>query len=352
MRLSFLSPQRSLAWFIARRYLFSRERQALEWFVTIISVMGVAVGVGTIISVFGVIDGLRIEIINRLISGYAHVYIFNKAWNEKDPEPALLTRLGAMPGVVLAEPTLEQWAAIISGRGKERLEDGVNLHAADRVGRENTLNIELPPGVESIAPEPGKILISDGLTTMPMAGREVTLISSKVIKTALYPTAKTMHLRVKGIFKSKNKYDRNNAIATWADVRELSLMKQGIWHIRVKLSQPMEAKEFKARLLPLLPKGCEVKTWIEDFQDMFRDMKIMKFGMLLVMLMTILVGGVEHHRHVGPDRDSKDERDRHHEGHGRLGPVGGADLSGRGFIGRPGRLADRHGDGSDLLRPD
>jgi lipoprotein-releasing system permease protein len=249
--------------------------------------------VGTIISVFGIIDGMRTEVINRIISGHPHVYIYNPAWDEHEPEPSLWSRLRAMPEVAQANPVLIHGAAMIIGRGKERQEWFVQLYAIDRIGRKNIYDIQLPSGIESIAPEPGKILISDGLTTQPLTGREVTLISSKVVKTALYPMTKTMHLNVQGTFKMEDKWlaDRT-AFATWADVRELSRQMHGVEHISLKLTDPLAANEVKLRLLPLLPKNCSVRTWIDNFEVMFKNMKILKFGMLLVMLMTILVAAL------------------------------------------------------------
>lgn len=281
----------ALACHIARHYLFSRERQALEWVVTFISIAGVAVGVGTIIAVFGVMDGMKEKVIGNITAMWPSLSIHNPNWYEGDVDPAVFKTLRARRDVLLAEPILSQGAMISYTKSKLRV--GNEIFATDGLGKVNLFNVELPTGVEMLRPESGKLLVCSSLTTRSLVGEEAVVASGKLIKTALYPVPKRKAMTVQTTFTMKNSYfSERIAFATWDDVRELALKEKGIDSIYVRLKEPMTAPAVKAELLQRLPKGTTITSWTDDFAQMFTDMKILSVGMLLVMLMTMVVAAL------------------------------------------------------------
>ncbi len=90
--------------FIAVRYLLARRKQAFISLISLISVLGVAVGVMALLIALSLMTGLQEELRDRLVGSTAHVYVF-KAGGLRDPE-ADVQRLLALPGVVGAAPVL------------------------------------------------------------------------------------------------------------------------------------------------------------------------------------------------------------------------------------------------------
>lgn len=282
----------ALAWHIARRYLFSRERRALEWMVTAISIMGVAVGVATMIGTFGIYDGVTGHIINRVTAGVPSLSVHHPSWNRTDPDPAILARLRAHPAVMQAEPVLMQPAMMLLGtRGNQF----VRVYAADEVAQQNIFGIILASPRDVLRPEPGKLLISTNLSTASLVGRDVTLVSQATSegKGSLLPIPKTTTLKIQGGYTVGNSFiGRSMALASWADVRALCKKPKGVDSVFIKLVDPMAANEVKADLLKILPPDTTITSWIEDFEQMFSDMSIIKHGLVLMMLMTMLVSAL------------------------------------------------------------
>src|SRR4051812_9840260 len=98
--------------FVALRYLMARRKQAFISLISLISVLGVAVGVMALLIALALMTGLQGELRDRLIGSTAHVYVF-KAGGIKDQD-AEVARLREVPEVVGAAPVLLGWGLIQS----------------------------------------------------------------------------------------------------------------------------------------------------------------------------------------------------------------------------------------------
>src|SRR5450755_4413644 len=104
--------------FIAARYLRAKRRQAVVGVITTISVVGVAVGVASLIIALGITNGMRRDLQARLISSTAHVQLMRVQsdgirgdWRE------LVDRLRRLPHVTAAAPGL--YEPVLVSRGAQ-----------------------------------------------------------------------------------------------------------------------------------------------------------------------------------------------------------------------------------------
>lgn len=283
MRLPF-----SIAW----RYLFTKQREPLEWFTTAVSLLGVAIGVGTMIAVVGVMDGLRKKAIDGILTWLPQIEVTHKAWDDANPDPKLLDLIRSDPDVAKAESIIEVQTAMTIGKGKNKKQTWAALYGVDRIGTDNVFGIEANKSGEGpIAP--GEIVVSDKLTTESLIGREVSVTGTRRLKNSIYPVFPSAHLKVRGTFKAADREFQNHwAFIETAEARRLAMMPKGIDHISVNLRDPMKADEVKARLAKSMPAGTKLRSWTERLQRFFGAMRILKGGMLLVMLMTIIVAAL------------------------------------------------------------
>lgn len=278
--------------FIAWRYLFTKDRELLEWFTTAVSLLGVAIGVGTMIAVVGVIDGLRHRIVGEILSWIPQIEIENPAWQDADPEADLIARIKADPAVLRVEPILETWGWIAIGSGKGRFRGGLNLYGADRLEADNIWQIQLP-GNAPIALSPGEVLISDKLTSVSLIGREATITGGTRLKQSMFPVYPASHFKIRGAFSGSDRRIRQHwAFIATSELRRFTRQPHGISYLQLKLRDPMTADRVKKRLSQSMPPRTTIDTWTEDFAQMFGAMRVMKMGMLLVMLMTIVVAAL------------------------------------------------------------
>lgn len=61
--------------FIALRYLFSKRQQAFISVISVMSVLGVAIGVGALVVVMGVYNGFTEDIRNKILGANSHLFI-------------------------------------------------------------------------------------------------------------------------------------------------------------------------------------------------------------------------------------------------------------------------------------
>ena len=66
----------SFSWFVARRYLTARRRQAFISLISGVSILGVGVGVMALIIALALMTGVQGELRDRIVGSAAHVYVF------------------------------------------------------------------------------------------------------------------------------------------------------------------------------------------------------------------------------------------------------------------------------------
>lgn len=106
--------ERWLAW----RYLATRQREGFVSFIAVFSLVGVALGVATLIVVLSVMGGFREQLLGRIIGMNGHVVIAARD-GLLQATPDLLSRLDAFPGVTSARLTLER-QALVTAHGQTR----------------------------------------------------------------------------------------------------------------------------------------------------------------------------------------------------------------------------------------
>ena len=100
--------------FIALRYLFARRKQAFISLISLISAIGVAVGVMALVIALALMTGLQGELRDRILGSTAHVYVWKSGGMED--YRAEIAKLRAIDGVVGAGPAILGKALISTDR--------------------------------------------------------------------------------------------------------------------------------------------------------------------------------------------------------------------------------------------
>jgi lipoprotein-releasing system permease protein len=107
--------ERWLAW----RYLATRQREGFVSFIALFSLVGIALGVATLIIVLSVMGGFRASLIGRLIGMNGHIVITAKD-GMLQTSPELLAALRKVPEVKGVRLTLERQALVGASGGQTR----------------------------------------------------------------------------------------------------------------------------------------------------------------------------------------------------------------------------------------
>src|SRR4026209_1839472 len=103
--------------FVALRYLLARRKQAFISLISLISVLGVAVGVMALLIALALMTGVQGELRDRIIGSAAHVYVF-KLDGPIENLAAERAKV-AGPGVVGTAPAVSEGPALFEATSTE-----------------------------------------------------------------------------------------------------------------------------------------------------------------------------------------------------------------------------------------
>ena len=120
-------PSRAFEWIIAGRYLRARRRGGGVSVVAFFSVLGIALGVATLIIVLSVMNGFRTELLSKIVGINGHLFVtpIDRTFNDFAD---LSERLSKVAGVRAAVPLVEGQAFASSQYG------GSGVHRPRRAG--------------------------------------------------------------------------------------------------------------------------------------------------------------------------------------------------------------------------
>jgi lipoprotein-releasing system permease protein len=101
--------------FIASRYLRARRRQAFIGIITLISIVGVAAGVASLVVALAINNGFRQDLQQRLLGSTSHISLQRTADDGIKDWPRLMERLSKEPHVVAAAPAIFEEVLISRG---------------------------------------------------------------------------------------------------------------------------------------------------------------------------------------------------------------------------------------------
>src|ERR1700744_5514500 len=93
-------------WMIAARYLRAKRQESFISVISFFSLIGIALGVATLIIVMSVMNGFRVELLKSILGLSGHVTIQSQAGNLADYD-AVTARIRKVQGVVRAAPVVD-----------------------------------------------------------------------------------------------------------------------------------------------------------------------------------------------------------------------------------------------------
>ena len=271
--------------FLALKYL--KPKRSFTSVVTLISVIGVVLGVAIIIIVRAVMTGFGDMWKEKILDFKPHITITPGGGGVIENEEALCKRLELVPGIVAASPGLEMRvlvehrrrvvAPMIVGTDPKR---ALRVMKLDRMAA-GEFNIEGDTVVLGIdlAAELGVMVGDEILVYSPM-----NLVTKDEV---FFPE----RLTVTGIFDSGQRdFDSGFIVTSIAVARDLMGMKSGVYSVHLKAEDPQNTAAFSQVVndVCLLTPGYQVRTWQEIDSQLFNALAVEK-NMMVILLMFITV---------------------------------------------------------------
>ena len=288
--------------FVAVRYLRAKRRQAVVGVITVISIVGVAAGVASLIIALAITNDMRRDLQDRLLGSTAHVQLMRVASDGIRDWRSLTARLQQLPHVKAAAPGLYEQVLISRGaRSSGSLIEGIIPGQEQRVS-DLLSNVTLgsaaaldpqPKGSDDQAPPP--IVIGHDLadTIDAKVGSTVLITSPQGELTPLGLIPKFQRYRVAGIFHTGfYQYDSSMAFTRLADAQRLFGEPDVVSIISFKVDDLYRADQIGRAIERAAGPGFLTTNWMEQNRPLFRALQLEQIVTFIVIGLIVCVAAL------------------------------------------------------------
>ncbi len=276
--------------FVGLRYTRAKRRNHFISFISLISMLGIALGVMALIVVLSVMNGFENELRGRILGMVSHVTISSFRGPLQDWQ-ALRDQTLEYPAVIGSAPYTEAEAMIsnlssVSGalvRGIDpELEPGVSeIHR----------HMEFGALTDLVAGEYG-IVLGSGLANMldVVPGDRVTMVTPQATSSPLGFLPRLRRFEVVGIFEiGVYEYDRSSAIIHYRDASRLFRLDGGVSGLRLKLDDLDLAPLVRHELKQDIGMQYWVSDWTLRHSNYFKAVRTEKTVMFIILSLIVAV---------------------------------------------------------------
>ena len=267
-----------IEFFIAKKQMLERKKQS------ILSIVGVFIGITVLIVSLGVSNGLDKNMINSILSLTSHINVYSP---ENIPNyEELVKNIEEVKGVKGAVPTIETQGIIkYEGHGEPYVAGvkvvGYDLDKAIKVMKLDDYIIDGKIDVD----DKKSILIGKELAASmgAMVGDKVKLITSEETD---------LEMTVGGIFQSGfYEYDLNMVLIPLQTAQYITYSDETVGRLSVRLDNPYDAQELIYDVARKLPTDLYIGTWGEQNRALLSALTLEKTIMLVVFSLIAIVAG-------------------------------------------------------------
>jgi len=265
-----------MIFWIAWRYLWTKRKERFVSLISVISILGVAIGVAALIIVLAVMSGFDKDLKEKIIGNYSHIVI--EAPFPISDYTSIIQDINKLEHISASAPFIQNQAFLEAPQqNRGILVRGIDLNLESRV-----TDIERYLGQKTrdfnkgvfIGKELSGIL---GLDT----GDELTLIN---------PEGGRISAKISGLFNSgMYDYDTNIIYMDLAQAQDFFGFSNSVSGISVKVDKLFLADALKAEIQKTIGPAYNIKTWIERNKNFFAALKLEKITMFIILTLIILV---------------------------------------------------------------
>ncbi len=275
--------------FIAFRYLGSKRKEGLISVIAWFSLVGIALGVATLIIVMSVMNGFRTELLTRILGLNGHITVYDRQAPIKDFSQLAL-RIGEIPSVLYVTPQIQGQAMImIDGKAT-----GVLIRGLDPLIMQNKSLIkknivagklkEFGSGADIVI---GKRL-ADRLGVAP--GDKVLLISPTSSTTAFGNMPRIKAFKVAAVFNvGMYEYDSTFAYMPLSQAQLFFKSGDAVNALEVEINNPAKVEKLREKLEKILSGNRYALDWKQRNSSFFNALKVERNVMFLILTLIILV---------------------------------------------------------------
>jgi lipoprotein-releasing system permease protein len=273
---------------VAFRYLRARRQEGFVSVIAIFSLLGIALGVATLIIVMSVMNGFRADLLGRILGLNGHLGVYAQA-GPLDDFDAAATKVSELPGITGVTPLIEGQVMASSEAGAAgALVRGIR---PDDLRQRPLVADHIVQGSLSDFDDDG-VAVGDRLARRlgVAVGSAITIISPQGTATAFgtMPRIKTYH--VVALFDvGMYEYD-NSFVFVPLDAAQLFFrLTNAVTSLEVFVADPDRVREDRRLIAAALGGHVRIVDWQQANSSLFNAVEIERNVMFLILTLIIVV---------------------------------------------------------------
>jgi lipoprotein-releasing system permease protein len=280
-------PFSRFEWMIAGRYLRPTRKEGFVSIISILSLLGIAVGVAALIIVMAVMNGFRHDLLERILGLRGHIMVQGTTGALPDFD-VVAAHVRGVPGVTRVAPVVEGQVMATSNGAST----GVLIHGV-RQGDLASMPVVaagLSPGALANYRGDESVIIGAGLAEkLRLApGMQITLIAPRGNVTPFGVTPRIKTYTIAGTFRiGMSVYDQSYVFMPLAEAQLYFNMGATVSGVEVMIADPDRADAMARAIGTAAGPYARVVTW-EDINSSFFDAIVVERNVMFLILALIV----------------------------------------------------------------
>jgi lipoprotein-releasing system permease protein len=275
--------------FIGQRYIRAKKKNHFISFISLTSMLGIALGVIVLITVLSVMNGFSREIRTKMLSVSPHITIRSFDGQLADWH-AIMSELATNKDITGYAPyILSQGMLANHGLVQPVIVRGIEPKIVDKVFP--LTGTMISGSLHSIAHDDFHILIGSQLAhaLSLSVGSYVTMLVPEATISPAGVSPRLKRFVVGGIFETRTYYDNKHAFINLTDAAKVFKIKHGISGIDIKLFDELQAPQITSELNNYFDYKYQLSNWTVEYSTLFEAIKMEKTVMWCILVLIIAV---------------------------------------------------------------
>ncbi len=276
---------------VAMRYLRARRQEGFVSVIAGFSLVGIALGVATLIIVMSVMNGFRQELLGRILGVNGHLAVYGA----EGPFPEyqdVVTRLREIPGVRNVSPQVQgQVLVAASGMASGGVVRGVE--AADLLSRSEIAGNVVAGSLDTFGGEDDAVVAIGSRLAQRLSvgvGDSLTVVSPQGTTTVMGTLPRMKAYRVIALFQvGMFEYDSTFVYMPMSAAQTFFRLAERANGIEVFVDDPEKVGEVRVRIASVLGPNFRSLDWEQSNSSFFNAIQVERNVMFLILSLIILV---------------------------------------------------------------
>jgi lipoprotein-releasing system permease protein len=285
-------PFAAFEWMIALRYLRAKRAESFVSVISGFSLIGIALGVATLIIVMSVMNGFRHELLARILGLQGHIIVQGVGPTLSDFD-SIAERVRGVPGVVRVAPIVDG-QALASGGGSSPGVVVRGIRARDLASL-TTVSRSLSSGALERYSSGDTVIVGARLANKLgiIPGGTITLIAPRGNVTPFGVTPRIKTYTVAGTFNiGMSEYDGTFVFMPLSEAQLYFNMGDAVTGLEVMVASPDDVNAMVEPIARAAGPNAVVRSWQAISQSLFEALQVERNVMFLILTLIILVAAL------------------------------------------------------------